>query len=1131
MKNNLNRAGFPYGKMLFIFIMRTFIFLFCATLFALSPVDVVSQNSKIKIEEDKILSVDQVFDLIMEQTEYRFFYEEGIFKDYPKVHLRKGVIRTNKLLKESLSQSNLSITVTANDAILIKKNPQKIIEEEQAEYQVSGTITDQDGQPLPGASVVEKGTDNGTQSDFDGVFGITVSHGGILEISYVGFLTQRITITQDETIKVQLLEDTASLEEVIVIGYGTAVKKDLTGAVSSFDQKAVDRQPSATNLTELMRGSLPGLNVGTSTGPSGESSIVVRGITSLGADNSPLLVVDDVIYQGNISSINPADIESVNVLKDASASSIYGSRAASGVIIITTKKGKEGKPIINLRSSTGFAHAGLIQEVYGPDNFLDYKGDVFDQMVPKENGYYSNPNNLPSGVTINDWLEYDGLGGTSTDPNLIWYDRLELNQVEKDNIAAGNTLDWKDLVYQTGLRLNKTISVSGKSDRVSYYGSLGHVKNEGIILFQESESLRGRLNIESKISNALTIGLNMQTLHLKQPTGIPGSGSYEVQSPFGSLFYDDGEIKHLPYDDALSSNPFLYTYRDNYFRQREYFTNLYAKLSLPLGFSYRVNWSNRSNFVQDYRFRPAIATLGDGGDLGSRSDQFENRWMVDNIVNWKKSFDDHNFDLTLLYNIEEAKTYESTQSNSIFSPNDNLSYHNLGIGENPVVGSNDTRATADAMMARLAYNFHNRYYVTAAVRRDGYSAFGANNPYATFPSIGLRWRLSDENFLKSESLNDLSLRASWGKNGNREIGIYSALSRLEGTNYIYDRSTVVGINATDLANLGLKWETTETYDVALEFSLFGSRVSGTLEYYQGVTNDLLLNRSLPILTGYTGVFANLGEVENKGFEISLNTVNIESGNFSWRSGLVLSHNRNKIKSLYGDMEDVLDGEGNVIGQKEKDDIGNDWYIGHAIDEIFDYKILGIWQLGEEDEATVYGRQPGDVKLMDVNEDGVINFDDQVFQGNRTPRYRASLRNDFVYKNFDFSIFANALLGHKGSNNEHFNFRVQQQRLNKIVTPYWTPDNPTNEWARLSSKNSSPATDWYDDKSFIRIQNISMGYTFPQKLADKLKIQSLRLYANVQNLPAFSLGGWEYGWDVETGQATPLITAIGFDLTF
>ena len=364
-----------------------------------------------------------------------------------------------------------------------------------------------------------------------------------------------------------------------------------------------------------------------------------------------------------------------------------------------------------------------------------------------------------------------------------------------------------------------------------------------------------------------------------------------------------------------------------------------------------------------------------------------------------------------------------------------------------------------------------------------------------------------------------------------EIGIYSALSRLEGTNYIYDRSTVVGINATDLANLGLKWETTETYDVALEFSLFGSRVSGTLEYYQGVTNDLLLNRSLPILTGYTGVFANLGEVENKGFEISLNTVNIDSGNFSWRSGLVLSHNRNKIKSLYGDMEDLLDGEGNVIGQKEKDDIANNWYIGHATDEIFDYKILGIWQLGEEDEATVYGRQPGDVKLMDVNDDGLINFDDQVFQGNRTPRYRASLRNDFVYKDFDFSIFANALLGHKGPNNEHFNFRVQQQRLNKIVTPYWTPDNPTNEWARLSSKNSSPATDWYDDKSFIRIQNISMGYTFPQKLADKLKIQSLRLYANVQNLPAFSLGDWEYGWDVETGQATPLITAIGFDLTF
>lgn len=1098
-----------------------------------------AQNTQLTLQM-KSANIAQVIEAIESESEFRFLFDREDVDLQRRIDIDVKSKKIGHILRLMFRGSDVDYDVEDRQISLRRKKqvgdaPSINSPIQQQDYRVTGTITDTDGIPLPGASVVVRGTTTGTQTDFDGNFEINVPQGGEVEITYVGYLPQRFTITQDENLQVQLQEDTAALDEVVVIGYGTAAKKDLTGAVSSFDSKAVDRQPSATNISELMRGALPGLNVGTSTSASGASDLIVRGETSLGANNSPLLVVDDVIFQGSLTSINPADIESVNVLKDASAAAVYGSRAASGVIIITTKKGTTGKPVINLRSSTGFAHAGLIEEVYGPEGFLDYKGAVFTQVLPRETGYYSDPNNLPAGVSLNDWLDYDGLGGTTTNPTDIWFDRLELSEIEKDNIRNGNTLDWRDLIFQSGLRLNNTVSISGKTENISYYGSLGHVKNKGILLFEESESLRGRLNLEAKISEALSVGANLQTFTLKEPGNatLPNQlYNYENQSPFGSLFYDDGEIRHLPYDDALGVNPFLYNYEDNYFRQREYFTNLYAKVKLPFGISYRINWSNRSNFIQDYRFDPVIASLGDGGDQGSRRDRYDNRWMVDNIINWKKSFGEHNFDLTLLYNVEEAKTYESFQSNSEFSPSDLLSYHNLGIGGNPIIEGNDTRSTADAMMARMAYNYHDRYYLTATIRRDGYSAFGAENPYATFPALSARWRISDESFLEdSDFINNLSLRLSWGRNGNRDIGIYSALSRLEGTNYIYDQSTVVGINATDLSNLGLKWETTESYNAGLDFSLFGSRVTGAFEYYTSVTDDLLLQRSLPIITGYETVFTNLGEVENKGFEISLNTVNVDNDNFSWRSSIVLTHNRNKINHLYGDMVDVLDDNGNVIGQREEDDIANDWYIGHAIDEIFDYKIDGIWQLNEADEAAVYGREPGDVKLRDVNDDGIIDFDDQVFQGNRLPKYRASLRNDFTYKNFDLSIFANALLGHKGPNNEHFNFRIQQQRLNKIITPYWTPENPTNDWARLDSKNSSPATDWYEDKSFIRIQNITLGYTFPSDIMEKLKIQSLRLYANVQNFPAFTLGGWKYGWDVETGRPTPLITAIGFDLSF
>tara|TARA_R110002049_G_scaffold3795_5_gene27561 strand:- start:22342 stop:25755 length:3414 start_codon:yes stop_codon:yes gene_type:complete len=1136
MKIKLDKIPFFLRKELMKIIMKFFVFICCISTFGFTPNALLSQNPNIKIDSNKTIKVEEVFDLIMDQTDYKFIYQEGIFKDFPKVSVKKGIIKSNTLLNKILSWENFTIVVTKNKTVLVKEKAivkETTTKEESQQLVVSGTVVDQNGQPLPGANIIEKGTDNGVQTDFDGNFKLNVSDkNAILVISFIGFLPQEVEVNNRTSIKVTLIESETSLDEVVIIGYGTVSKRDLTGSVSSFDSKAIDRQPSATDLSELMRGSLPGLNVGTSTNAAGSSNLLVRGINSLAANNEPLLVVDDVIYQGSLSSINPADIASISVLKDASAAAVYGSRAASGVVIVTTKKGTTGKPIINVRSSVGFATAGFIEEVYGPGEFFDYKTAVFDQMTPKQLGYYNNPNNLPDGVSLNDWLDYDGLGGTSTDPADIWLDRLQLSDPEKTNYKNGKTLDWKDIIFQNGIRTNNTVSVSGKTDNVSYYGSLNYVDNTGILLFQKNNALRGRLNLETKINNFISAGINMQTASIKQPTGLPDQlYSYENQSPFGSLYYDDGSIKHNPNDDSLLSNPFLWTYHDNYYRQNEYFTNIYAKATLPFGFSYQVRWSNRAATTQDYRFRPAIASLGDGGANGSRRTVWEKRYNIDNIINWKKSFGNHNFDLTLLYNVEDGKTFVDAQSNSDFSPNDVLSYHNLAIGINPVISNNDTHFTADAMMARLSYNFLNRYYITGTIRRDGNSAFGKSNPYANFPALSFAWRLSDESFLSNaDFINDLKLNVSWGKNGNSDIGLYSALSQLGDVNYIYDGATVTGIRATDLANSDLKWESTESYNAFLEFSLFNSRLSGKLEYYQSSTSDLLLQRTLPILTGYGNVFANLGEVENKGVEISLSTENIRNNNFSWNSSFIFTHNKNTIKHLYGDMVDVLDDEGNVIGQREEDDIANDWYIGRGVRDIFDYRITGVWQLGEEDEAAVFGRVPGDLKIADINDDGVIDFDDKVFQGSRLPNYRVSLRNDFTYKNFDLSIFTNALLDFKGGNNEHFNFRTQQQRLNKIKTPYWTPDNPLNDWARLSSKNSSPNTTWWEDRSFIRIQNITLGYNFPKDFLERLKIKSFRIYGNVQNLPAIPLKGWKYNWDAETGRPTPLITAFGIDLS-
>lgn len=1134
----MNFKPLPINKII-VYSLNTFIVLLAFTGILIASGETTAQkNTSVKETQIDVYFQDDnlttVFEKITQKTGFEFVYNKKELKDKVRFnHEYKGQTLYEVLLDISekanlqFRQINKNINVQSKLEGEDPANPVQILEE----VDISGKITDENGEGLPGASVVVKGTTIGTTTDLDGNYKLTVSEQSVLTISFVGYKTSEITVVNQSIIDVQMELDAEQLQEVVVIGYGTQKKSDVTGSVVSMDSKALERQP-ATNITELMRGALPGLNVGISTSAKGSSGLEIRGPTSLGTSNSPLIVMDDVIFQGDIADINPADVKTVDILKDASAAAIYGSRAAAGVVIITTKTGTEGKPTINIKSSMGFAQVGKTQEVYSPQGYLDYRRDVLDRFdINSPSGYYSNPSNLPSGVTVDDWLGYDDLQGTSTPVEDIWLGRLQLQQVEIDNYKAGNTLDWKDILFQTGFRTNNTISLSGKSNSISYYTSLGYVKNEGIQLYQKYESLRARINLEAKVNNFLSVGFNLQASGTKEPKGIPNSTSlYDKNSPFGSLYYADGTYKHEPHDDALGGNPFIHEYKDNFFRSREAFSNIFGKINLPLGITYRINWSNRYLMDQDYRFVYATATQGAGGDRGSRSDDLYHRWMVDNILKWNKTFaGTHNIDLTFLYNVEEALSWQSSQSNADFDPNDALSYHNLSIGANPIIGSNDSRSTGDAFMARLNYGLLDRYLLTLSVRRDGYSAFGQKNPRATFPAVAFAWRISEEPFLANNQwLSNLKLRLSWGRNGNREIGQYAALSRMGTTRYIYDHSSVTGVYTTNLANQELKWEKTTSYNVGIDYGIIKGRISGSVDAYYMSTTDLLLERSLPDITGYNSVFANLGEVQNKGFELALNTVNVDRTGFSWRTSMSFWMNRNTIKHLYGDIVDVLDDEGNVIGQKEEDDVQNNWYIGHAIDQIFDYKILGIWQLGEEAEAAEFGRAPGDIKIWDRNEDGVLNFDDKVFQGNTKPKYRLSIRNDFTIKNFDASFLINSYLDYYGVNNEHFNSRVGQERLNKVATPYWTAENPSNEWARLQSVNSSPATNWYENKTFFRLQNLTVGYTVPEQMLDKLEVKRLRIYANIQNLPAIS--GWQYRWDVETSNPTPVIYTLGIDLS-
>ncbi|WP_158872323.1 TonB-dependent receptor [Maribellus comscasis] len=1113
--------------------MRLTLLLLFATFLGTSA-SVYSQSVRINLDL-KDASLEKVFHDIQSQTEFDFFYKNEHLPTNKTYNIKFVDKSIDKVLDEVLQGTGLIYRVLNKDIVVTRgensdSGGEKLFSEQQTKM-ITGTVTDENSTPLPGVTVLVPGTTTGAVTNVDGMFELSVpANTASLTFSFIGLKTQEVQLNNRTTLNVQMEQDVIGLDEVVAVGYGVMKKSDLTGSVASVDAKAMDRQ-AATNVSELLRSALPGLNTGISTSAKGSSSLEIRGPTSLGATNSPLVVVDDIIYQGDISDINPVDIEKVDVLKDASSAAIYGAKAASGVVIITTKKGREAKPTINVRSTVGIAKINKMESVYSPEEYLDYRRDVLDRFdISSPAGYYTNPENLPDGVSLEQWLEYDNLQGTSTPPEDIWLGRLQLQQVEVDNYKAGNTLDWGDILFKTGLRTDNNVSLSGKTDNFSYYTSLGYVSNEGVQIYQKYQNFRARINLDADVTKFLSVGTNIQANESREPTGIPGAVSlYDKNSPYGSLYYEDGTYKHEPHDDNLGGNPYLYEYKDNFYRQREVFANIYGKITFPLGFSYKINWVNRFTSAQDYRFTPSKASLGEGGASGSRRESNRYAWMIDHILKWNKTFNNiHDFDVTILYNVEEDNYWYSYQSNSEFDPNESLTYHNLSIGASPEISNNDTRSTGDAFMARLNYGLLDRYLLTLSVRRDGYSAFGQKNPRAVFPAAAFGWRLSEEEFVNIEWLSNLKLRLSWGENGNREIGRYAALSQMNTTKYIYDHSSVTGIYSTNLANQELKWERTAAYNIGLDFAVLDGRISGAIDAYHMSTTDLLLERTLPNITGYGSVYSNLGEVQNQGLEFTLNTVNVEKADFSWNSTLSFWFNRNEIKHLYGDMVDVVDENGDVIGQREEDDIQNGWYIGHAIDEIFDYKILGIWQLGEEEEAEIYGRAPGDAKLLDVNDDGIINYDDKVFQGYKKPRYRVSLRNDFSYRNFDVSFLLNSYLDYYSANNQHFNYRVGQERLNKIKTPYWTVDNPTNEWTRLYSNNNSPATNWWESKSFIRIQNITMGYNVPRSSLAKLDIERLRLFVNVQNLPAIS--GWQYDWDVETGNPTPMIFTFGVDLS-
>jgi TonB-linked SusC/RagA family outer membrane protein len=975
--------------------------------------------------------------------------------------------------------------------------------------------------PLSGVSVELKGTTTGTATDRDGNYSLNLpSATGTLIFSFVGYASKEVAVSNKTVINIQLSAATTNLNEVVVVGYGTQRRKDLTGAVAQVDVTRLENE-NPNSVQDALRGNVSGLNISQTNSASakGGGDLLVRGKSSINAGTTPLIVLDGVIYPGQLSDINPNDIQTIDVLKDASSAAVFGAKAASGVILITTKKGSSKKPLITVNSNVGFGELAINEPLYDGPGFVAWRTDVQNSRFVNHQPYqFDDPRKLPSDISVEEWLAYDNSQG---DPVDVWLNRLALKPVEIENYKAGKTIDWYDHMFQKGFRQDHTVSVSGKKEEVSYYLSLGYTDNEGIIVGDRFKTFRGRFNIEGKIAKFLSVGTNMQFANRDESQVPVDWGQMDNASPYGEIYNEDGTLRDSPNDDlGNNANPF----RDPYYTNRLNKTNtlfgtLFAKGTLPAGFSYQVNFTPH---FEDYKYFNGISAehpsyrVREG--FAERTHRSTYHWQIDNIIRWDKTFGAHQFNVTLLANAEKFQSWESKIENEGFDPNDNLSFHNIGAGIKPIVTSDDQYSTADALMARLNYSWKDKYLLTLSYRRDGYSAFGQKNPRAGFPAAALGWVFSDEKFLEfSRWLNYGKLRVSYGLNGNRDIGRYLALSNLTTGKYQYitpagDMIIVSQLWVDRMQNENLKWEKTTSLNLGMDLTTFNNRLSASVDVYKKSTDDLLILRSLPTVTGFDNVMFNLGEIENKGIEVNISSTNIQNASFAWKTSLNFWLNRNRIIRLYGPVN-IYDSEGKVIGQEERDDIANRWFIGKDIDVIWDQRVLGVWQQSEAAEAAGYGVFPGDFKVQDVNGDGKYTDDDRQFLGFESPRFQWMMRNEFsILKNFNLSFTIYSNWGQMASFNQAKNNSGFLDRQNSYITPYWTPENPINDYARLYSSNGSATFSVYKKTSFIRLNNVALSYNFPTSFIERAGFQSLRVYVNVTNAALYA-PEWTF-WDPE-----------------
>lgn len=1090
----------------------------------------------------KNISLEKALTTIGEQSGYFFFYKYNELVNAKPVTLNLKGASLERALQESFKGQPFSYSID-NKTIVVNKI--EIKPQPKLPVDVKGKVTDKSGQPLPGATIKVKGSDKVTQTDVNGNFSLNgLADNAVIVVTYTGFVVQEVAIAGKNTINISLVEDSQNLNTVVVVGYGTQQRKDVTGSISSINAQRIKDQP-VVSLDNAMAAQMAGVQVTQATGaPGGGSTVRIRGAGSLSAGNEPLYVVDgfpvtnDYNQRNNpLNTINPADIDNIQVLKDASATAIYGSRGSNGVVIITTKSGKSGVSKIDFSLNTG------VQQVE----------KTLDVLNAKEYAYFINE------ARNNAWVN-SGPGRSASDPNSARLNNVMylLPAVFSDPESLGEGTNWQNEIFRTAPMSNYQLNFSGGNDKTRFFVSGGYLAQDGIVTGSDLKRYSFRANVESQLNKRVKVGANLTpSFTFSNQTLAEGNwqGGGIIQSaltapPHLKPYDANGnytQITGLGIGTSEVDNPVKIA--NEYFQQQNTLRLLgtaYVDFNIAKDLNFKtLVGADFRNFDQDV-FSPSIinpnSTNATKLPVGSYDESNSRNWLSEFTLNYKKTIDKHAFDVLAGYTIQKEKTDLTSLSGSNYASDAVRTINAAGL---VTVGASSGPQAWSLLsyIARLNYSYNDKYLLTATFRQDGSSRFGGDNKWGTFPSVSLGWRVSEEDFLKDVNwLSELKVRASYGLTGNNFITNYGSIGLTGIENYIFGPSGGIvnnGIRQTTIANSLLGWERNKQFDAGLEFGLLQNRFSMSFDYYNKTTSDLLLNVPVPTLTGYSEALRNIGEINNKGFEFTLVSRNMVK-EFKWTTDFNFSTNNIKVVALGPD--------GSAILRRQPTFAAGNTHIteiGAQPGSFFGYKVVGIYQNLDdvnnnpavENASGVKISKPGQLRFADVNGDGKITADDRTRLGSPFPDFTYGMTNSFAYKNFDFAFTLQGVQGFEVLNaaRRFYGNYAGSYNVLKSTSNGWKSETDRGDGVSpqidrnfgalgVASVINNVTSQFVEDGSFLRIRNITLGYNLPASALKALKVANARLSFTIQN--AYTFTKYEgYNPEVSFEGANPLVPGV------